>query len=265
MQFINHIFSSNDTVTNMSQSGGENKFTLLYGDTIQIISPSNEELHEMTFLITYIDLQKITAIHTSTGNLIELNSTEEGFFSDESIIGIHLIDRPEEVGFARIHNLLPKTWVDIHIGGEIPTIITAEIINLEEDEIEILTFPQLKTLYIDFAYRGIPLNIPISHIIPRNKPEAVQNISSLVDVQEKLNEDENITLEEINEQQQADMEFTPEGESIMNIPTDSAADPTFKDNLRKMYLDANEIVFGEQLDTITQMVEVPESEKNLFH
>uniref|UniRef100_A0A6C0IRY1 Uncharacterized protein n=1 Tax=viral metagenome TaxID=1070528 RepID=A0A6C0IRY1_9ZZZZ len=261
MQFINHIFSSNDTVTNMSQSGGENKFTLLYGDTIQIISPSNEELHEMTFLITYIDLQKITAIHTSTGNLIELNSTEEGFFSDESIIGIHLIDRPEEVGFARIHNLLPKTWVDIHIGGEIPTIITAEIINLEEDEIEILTFPQLKTLYIDFAYRGLPLNIPISHIIPRNKPEAVQNISSLVDVQEKLNEDENITLEEINEQQQADMEFTPEGESIMNIPTDSAADPTFKDNLREMYLDANEIVFGEQLDTITQMVEVPESEK----
>ena len=83
----------------------------------------------------------------------------------------------------------------------------------------------------------------------------------MVDVQDKLNEDENITLEEINEQQQADMEFTPEGESIMTIPTDSAVDATFKDNLRDMYLDANEIVFGEQLDTLTQVVEVPESEK----
>ena len=57
------------------------------------------------------------------------------------------------------------------------------------------------------------------------------------------------------------MEFTPEGESVMTIPSDSVVDATFKENLREMYLDANEIVFGEQLETITQVVEVPESEK----
>ena len=68
-------------------------------------------------------------------------------------------------------------------------------------------------------------------------------------------------MEEVNEQQQADMEFTPEGESVMTIPSDSVVDATFKENLREMYLDANEIVFGEQLETITQVVEVPESEK----
>jgi len=174
-------------------------------------------------------------------------------------LGINLIHRSEEKGFARIHNLLPKTYIDIYFGGEIPAIITAQIISLEEDTIEIVTYPDLKTLYIDFAYQGLhPL---IDKIVIREKPDGLNNVSSLVDVQDKLNENEDITLEEINEQQQADMEFTPEGESIMNIPTDSEADASFKDNLRDMYLDANEIVFGEKLDAITRMVEIPESEK----
>ena len=259
MEFIKHILSSNDAVTNMAQSGGEHKLTLLYGDFIEIISPSNDELHEMTFMITYIDMLKITLFNTSTGNLTDLNTTEDGIFSDESIVGINLIHRSEEKGFARIHNLLPKTYIDIYFGGEIPAIITAQIISLEEDTIEIVTYPDLKTLYIDFAYQGLhPL---IDKIVIREKPDGLNNVSSLVDVQDKLNENEDITLEEINEQQQADMEFTPEGESIMNIPTDSEADASFKDNLRDMYLDANEIVFGEKLDAITRMVEIPESEK----
>lgn len=261
MEFMNHFISSNDATTGVSQQGGEQRFTFEYGDIVEIVSPSNDELHEMTFYINYIDLQKIQLLNVATGNFHELNITEEGFFSDESIIGIHLLNRSDEKGYARQHNLLPKTWIDIHFGGEIPIIVTGEITNLEEDQIEITTYPEMKTIYIDFAYQGMPIHMPIDKILTRNKPDALQNISSLVDVQEKLNEDENITLEEVNEQQQADMEFTPEGESIMTIPSDSVADPTFKDNLRDMYLDANEIVFGEQLETITQVVEVPESEK----
>jgi hypothetical protein len=261
MEFINSFISSNDVAIDVSQKGGNNHVTLELGDIIEIVSPSNDELHEMTFLITYIDSQKIVILNVSTGNTYELNSTEQGGFSDESIIGIHILNRSEEKGYARQNNLLPKTWVDIHFGGEIPIIVTGEITDLEEDTIEITTYPEIKNIYIDFAYQGLPQDSLINRIEIRNKPEVLQNISSLVDVQDKLNEDENITLEEINEQQQADMEFTPEGESIMTIPTDSAVDATFKDNLRDMYLDANEIVFGEQLDTLTQVVEVPESEK----
>ena len=266
MEFINHFIPSNDVSTDVPQTGGENMIRLELGDIIEIVAPSNDELHEMTFLITYFGSQSLILQNASTGILHELTISEDGSgFSDESIIGILLIYRDETKGYARQNNLLPKTWIDVHIGGDRPSIITGEITNLEEDQIEITTYPEIKTIYIDFAYEGLPPNtqsdIPIDHIIIRNKPEALQNISSLLDMQDKLNEDENITLEEINEQQQADMEFTPEGESIMNIPTDSTPDPTFKDNLRDMYLDANEIVFGEQLETLIQVVEVPESEK----
>ena len=91
--------------------------------------------------------------------------------------------------------MLPKTWIDIHFGGEIPIIVTGEITNLEEDQIEITTYPEMKTIYIDFAYQGIPIHMPIEKILIRNKPEPLQNITSLIDVQERLNEDENITLE----------------------------------------------------------------------
>jgi hypothetical protein len=261
MEFINHFIPSNNVVSDVSQTGGDNMISLELGDIIKIISPSNDGLHEKTFLITYCGSQTLALQNTSTGNLHELNISEDGYgFSDESIIGIELLNRDETKGYARQNNLLPKTWIDIHIGGDTPSIVTGEITNLDEDQIEITTYPNIETRYIDFAYKGIPPNSP-DRIVIRNKPEALHNISSLLDVQEKLNEDENITLEDINEQQQADMEFTPEGESIMNIPTDSTPDPTFKDNLRDMYLDANEIVFGEKLETLTQVVEVPESEK----
>jgi len=261
MEFINHFIPSNNVVSDVSQTGGENMISLELGDIIKIISPSNDGLHDKTFLITYCGSQTLAIQNTSTGNLHELNISEDGYgFSDESIIGIELLNRDETKGYARQNNLLPKTWIDIHIGGDTPSIVTGEITNLDEDQIEITTYPNIETRYIDFAYKGIPPSSP-DRIVIRNKPEALHNISSLLDVQEKLNEDENITLEDINEQQQADMEFTPEGESIMNIPTDSTPDPTFKDNLRDMYLDANEIIFGEKLETLTQVVEVPESEK----
>ena len=110
----------------------------------------------------------------------DLNITEDGFFSDESIIGIHLLNRSEEKGYARQHNLLPKTWIDIHFGGEIPIIVTGEITNLEEDQIEITTYPEMKTIYIDFAYQGIPIHMPIEKNLIRNKPEPLQNITSLL-------------------------------------------------------------------------------------
>ena len=47
---------------------------------------------------------------------------------------------------------------------------TAKIIDLVEDRIEIKTFPENETLYIDFGYSGIPKNIPIKSITIRPEP-----------------------------------------------------------------------------------------------
>ena len=73
---------------------------------------------------------------------------------DESIESINIISKPEEIGYARQNNLLPGTWIDIYFSGELPLVITGEITNLENDMIEVTTYPDKDVIYIDFAYMG---------------------------------------------------------------------------------------------------------------
>ena len=86
---------------------------------------------------------------------------EDGSFQNESIESIAILSRADSPSYARQHGLLPGQWIDIHFGGDFPTIITGEITNLEEDSIEITTYPEIHTIYIDFItlieekYNGI--------------------------------------------------------------------------------------------------------------
>ena len=58
---------------------------------------------------------------------------------------ITLLSRSEETGYAKQNLITYQIHGSIlHIGGEVPTIITGQITNLEEDMIEITTFPDLK-------------------------------------------------------------------------------------------------------------------------
>ena len=103
-------------------NNSRNSIQLELGDIIETIAPSNNDIHEMTGLITYIDERKITLINTATGKAHILNIMDDGTLSDESITEIHLLNRSDVKGYARQNNLLTKTWIDIHFGGEIPAI-----------------------------------------------------------------------------------------------------------------------------------------------
>ena len=152
----------------------KNNIDLDLGDIIEIISPQNPEYHETTNYIDYIDDKVI--LLTNVGSLVnyKLNRKEDGSFSDESIEQIILLNRSEEKGYARQNNLIPNTWVDVHFSGEMPIIITGQISNLEDDMIEIITYPDMDTIYIDFKYQGIPLDIPIDKFVIREKPGALK-------------------------------------------------------------------------------------------
>jgi hypothetical protein len=239
------------------------QITLELGDIIEIIAPPNETLHENTFLIDYIDSDKMVLIDTANDidndKKIQLNFNPNGTFTDESIIQIILLDRSEEKGYARQNNLLVGTWIDIEFGGEIPRIISGEITNLEEDMIEIINYPELITFYIDFAYHGIPHDIPIEKINIRKKPASLAKFGSLAMLQAQLEEGE--MFEETPSSELASVEFTEVGESIINIPEGAKPDANIREVLKEMYIDANAIIFGEKLEKITQLVEVPENEQ----
>jgi hypothetical protein len=231
-----------------------NGITLELGDIIEIVAPSNPDIHEMTALIQYIDENKITVVNVTTLKHYQLNINDNGEFSDESITEINLLSRSDEKGYARQNGLLPKTWIDIHFGGEIPLIITGEITNLEEDMIEITTFPDMQVLYIDFEYKGIPENIPLEKIVIREKPASVGKLGSLSKLQSEEGEE--------NVEEEPSVTYTDNGESIIRIPENIEADETVKDAIQNdLFADADTIIFGDKLGAVKQYVEVPEGEQ----
>ena len=239
-----------------------NSIILELGDIIEIEAVSNPELHQNTFFVIYLDETKIRLANVSTFHPATLRLDEDGRITDESITKIILQSRSDETGYARQHLLLPKTWIDIHFGGEVPTIITGEITNLEEDMIEITTYPDLETIYIDFEYKGIPENLPLDQIIIRTKPASLEKIESLTSVRDSSHgEEDDVSLEMLSQSEEASIEFLETGESRITVQKGTMADKTVRENLQSLYLAANEIVYGEELEELVQRVEIPEWKK----
>ena len=241
----------------------DSSITLELGDIIEIHAPSNPELNLESFFITYLDDAKINLTNISTFRPYSLRLDSDGRITDESIHRILLLSRSEELGYARQHLLLPKTWVDIHFGGEVPTIITGEITNLEEDMIEITTYPDVEVIYLDFEYKGLPEHIPLDQIVIRTKPASLEKIASLIDVRESLEEGEIYEPGELlqGDAGAASIEWTETGEAIIKLPKSVRPDQSVRDSLHGMYVAANEIVYGEELEELVQRVEIPEYQK----
>ena len=155
----------------MSQRETENKIQLKLSDIIKIIAPKNDILNEKIFLIDYIDASKLVIIGKDNLEEITLRIHDNGQLSDGSITEIELLKRNKQEGYARQNNLLPGTWVNITFNGENPFILIGEITNLEEDMIELQTYPDNDIIYIDFGYKGVPEDLPIQSIEIRNPPE----------------------------------------------------------------------------------------------
>jgi hypothetical protein len=232
------------------------------GDIIQIIAPTNSSINDQIYLIEYIDETKIKLINVATSTRLILTMSSKGGFSDESITSIAILNSPEFPGYARQNKLLPNTWLDIHFGGDLPTIITGQITDLEEDMIEVKTYPGEQIFYIDFGYKGIPENIPIEEIRIRSPPSESPVVSSassttpLADVAStaaytRISQEEEIGIAPISISKQP------------NLPSISPQIPVeeVKTALKEILLDADSIQFGDELESIIQVVELPEEQK----
>lgn len=227
------------------------------GDIIEINAPNNTAIHNHKYYIEYIDNSKMKLISLTDTSKHIINFNKNGF-SDENIISVSIINRSEEKGFARQNDLTENTWIEIKFYGDIPTIITGEIKNVIEDMIEITTYPDLDVIFIDFAYKGLPEDIPIEYINITEKPSTLAHISSLSQVKQQI---ETGSLDEIPEQEYASIEFLDNGESLLSIPENTPTDVDVKTELSKLYTDANSIVFGKPLGRVRGIREKPEEEQ----
>lgn len=136
------------------------RVSLRLGDIIEIEAPDDETLDNKQFIIRYID-----------NNLLRLENRDgekdiliaDGRLENDSISKISLFHRETHPGYAMQNGLLPGKRVTINFSTSTPFQINAQITALNNDQITLLTSEQ-RTIYIDFAYKGIPLDIPIQSI-----------------------------------------------------------------------------------------------------
>ena len=223
---------------------------LQLGDVIHIISPRNENLNDITFIIDYIDQSLIKLINTENLNPSILK-IKDGVLGDGTITSIELMYRNEKMGYARQNDLLPGIWINIYFGGDIPLLITGEITNLEEDMIEIKTYPEGEILYINFAYKGIPEDLDINTIEIREKPIIQREEEPEFPIDEFGELDlQNAELEQ--EEQDSEDEYE---EKFVTLP------PKDDNQLREFIIKANDIHFGEELGSVAQMINVEDSQQ----
>ena len=147
------------------------KINLLLGDIIEIVAPSNDTIHKEIFLITYIDKSKIIVKNEKKKQILGL---ENNTFNDKTIEKIHILRRHPEFGFAKQNKLIPGQWINIHFNDDVPVIVTGEILSLDEDMIEVKTYPSNKIIYIDFEYKGIKDDLFIEKIVLRSSRDLVR-------------------------------------------------------------------------------------------
>lgn len=204
------------------------------GDIIELTSPERTEWHEQMFFVSYIDKTMLELIDIkSVLPFIFHISPTTGNFEEKAIKKVKVLSRSSLKGYARQNGLFKNIWVDLFFGGEIPTSITAEITNLEEDMIELTTFPQNKIIFIDFAYQGVPRNIPLKKICIREKPSSFHR--GLISNEES---------EEVGEADDVEKENRRE-----------IADETYHERLKNIY--KNQEFEYEELPEIIQQIEIP--------
>ena len=233
--------------------------TLQLGDIISFDAPVNPDLHDRVFLIKYVDGDQIVIVDEETLKEIVLSLDDDGNLTDQSVEAIAILDRMDEPGYARQNGLVPGKWVNMRFGGDVPVVITGEITNLEEDMIELKTHPDGDTIYIDFAYKGVPKNLPIEKIELRGEPDSARKRVAEADAEGegegkgdwdgKGDEDEGET-DETGETGEAMEEFA--GVDV-EVPVEDV-----KAQLREMIIGADQIQIGEDLGVIEQEVNIDE-------
>lgn len=232
----------------MSETLPEQQTNLQLGDIISLDAPMNSDIHDRVFLIKYIDKEQISLVDEETLEEVVLAINDDGNLTDESIEGIAILDRVEEPGYAKQQGLVPNEWINLYFGGEVPAVITGQITDQYEDLIEIKTFPDGETIYIDFAYKGIPKDLPLERIELREKP-------TITDLQEKFS----LTPMEERETEQLEepeIEVELAGDQIVQIPV-----PDVKAQIKEMFLAADQIEIGVDLGIVEQMDNVAKGEE----
>jgi len=242
------------------------KITLQLGDIIEINAPSDPDIHNHVYYIKYLNNNKIYLVEKN-GKEITLLMDEIGNLNNESILGFTILSRSDYPGYAKQKGLDTGKWVDVYFSGDVPFSMTGKITNMEEDMIEITSFPDKEIIYIDFGYKGIPEDIPIEKIILRTPPDDISvDIPSMKDIAI-----DNVFGETPQSQPDSQVPLTMilpelptfvfEDGDIDEFQEEDIQSGQIQEKIQDLIFGADQIKFGDELTEITQVVEVSLSEQ----
>lgn len=212
------------------------------GQVIQINASKNPDIHQHIYLIDYLDNELIKLIDTDDLSKVDL-TLRDNKFTDETIENVIVVYQPKLAGYARQNNYIIDQWISIEFGGELPTIINGKITDLEEDMIQITTYPDENIIYIDFEYKGIPKDLPIKSIRPFTPPAVVE---------EELEEKKSLTPMDEDEDEDLDDED-------LDLIVDTEI---VKQNIQDIFIDLDEITIEDNdLGEITEQVDISEDQR----
>jgi len=244
----------NESKSNESVNDSKNDtvLELQLGDVIQFVDPLNELLNDQIFIIDYIDKSKMFLINTESLNQTRLSISQDGIIGNGTIQKIAILSRSDSPSYAKQNGLLPGKWINIHFGGDYPTIITGEITNLENDMIEIKTIDD-DIIYLNFDYKGIPEDLPIESIEIREKPSEPLTQGVLEGEQEEEQHQEQLEIPQLEVQPR----FVEPEKIQLNIPVSN-----IKDQIREFIIKADQVKFGnEDYGPIIQYIDVESRSK----
>lgn len=228
----------------------EQSINLQIGDIIEISAPTDERLNDKQFLIKYIDKSRFDILGRD-GNTITIDINEDGSLRNESINSLAILSRADTPSYARQNGLVPDKWIDIYFDGDVPTVMTGKISSLDEDQIEIKLVDD-EVIYIDFAYKGIPDDIPIEKIVLREPPVGEDKTS----IPEGLDESPVIASAPTTPEEDVEQQELEDDELDRPSP-----EPVFRERVRNIILAADQIQFGDKLGKVAMLVQVPEEER----
>lgn len=179
------------TIINQSDKSDDDQISYLQlGDIIKVTS-TNESSNNKIYYIKYIGSPIIKVIENIS--LDEFTwDFNNGIIENGEITKIVILKREETPSYARQNNFVEYAWIDI-VFEDLST-VTGQISNLEEDMIEITVYPTNEIIYINFEYKGLPLNFGILEIKLTNAPpsnkkykivEELQPIQQILEVESK--------------------------------------------------------------------------------
>jgi hypothetical protein len=230
----------------------DNNIILQLGDIIEIFDETNDSLNKNIFLIDYISKTFIRLIGKE--KLLEFD-IENGILKGTNITEINILSRATSPSFSLQNNLITGKWINIYFFGDIPFVLVGLITNLENDMIEVKILDG-DTLYINFNYSGIPLDLNISEIVIREKPQ-----EETKEENEKLDIDLNVDLDvdlDVNLDVDLDVESDVDldDSELINKENDIINENNNVNLLNKMIFNADKIKFGKEVEIIKQYIEV---------